>query len=233
MRGYRTSQPCDGHTALTGVPCCPHRGGSQLGAGSASQIPSRARKCFLMCNLRFTPCSTWTGPWWPHSLSCPHTAALSPQCSRSSAAPAGRGMVPCLTPIPSGGSPSREPAHPPHLPHQQDWHHLVMAPWGGKSLLSWPAQGWQCHLSSHTPHAASEPRCHPLDVQDCCGINPRGIWLPGQGVLGWGVWLLLRAEEQLCLFSICCREQQGDFFFFLLFYFFEALCVLHQPESVM
>lgn len=84
MRGYRTSQPCDGYPALTGVPCCPHRGGSQLGAGSASQIPSRARKCFLMCNLRFTPCSTWTGPWWPHSLSCPHTAALSPRCSRSS-----------------------------------------------------------------------------------------------------------------------------------------------------
>lgn len=73
--GIKIQEECrdtghSGHGSVTdtqpslGVPPTPllsHRGGSQLGAGSASQIPSRAGKCFLMFNLRFTPCSTWTG----------------------------------------------------------------------------------------------------------------------------------------------------------------------------
>lgn len=114
------------------------------------------------------------------------------------------------------------------------WHLLLGM---GNPFSHGPSLGWQCHLSSHTPQS---PAVTPLDAQDSCGINHMGIWLPGQCVLGmgtdrgWDVQPLLRAEEQLCLFSICCREQQEKYFFFCYsFYFFETLCVLHRPESIM
>lgn len=44
------------------------------------------------------------------------------------------------------------------------------------------------------------------------------------------MWLLLGAEEQLCLFSICCREQQGKFFFVINFIFLK-LCVFFPSQN--
>lgn len=215
-------------------PSCPCRGGSQLGAGSASQIPSRARKCFLMFNLHFTPCSTWTGVASQPVLSS-HTRGVP-------AAPAGWGVVPCLTHTPSGGSPSRESAFPPHWAQRAEAG-LAGPPWDGS--LGWAIPFLMAPLWAGSATSALTPLMQhqsyivtPLDAQDSCGINPMGIWLSGKCVLGMGtsrvrgVQPLLGAEEQLCLFSICCGEQQEKYFFLLLFILFFRGFVCSSPARI-
>lgn len=168
-----------------------------------------------------------------------------PRCPRSSAAPAGRGMVPCLTHTPSGGSPSRESAYPPHRAQReqrldlQDWHHLGRAPWGGQPLSSWPVPppGWQCHLSSQTPHAASEPHCHPSWILripvgsipwvfGCLSSvswawGPAGAWVHGH-CLG---------QRSSCVYFPSAAGNNRGIFFFVIHFIFSRLCVFFTSQN--
>lgn len=103
--------------------------------------------------------------------------------------------------------------------------------WATPFLMACPLSGLAVPLQLPNPSCSIRATLSPfLDSQDSRGINPMGIWLPGQRVLGtatsrgWGAWPLLGAEEQLCLFSICCEEQQGKFFLLFILFFRGFVC---------
>lgn len=163
-----------------------------------------------------------------HSLSCPHT-------------PAGLGMLPLLTHTPSGGSSCRGSVYPPHPAEVglQDWHHLGMAPRVGNPFshspsLSGSATSAPIPLMQHQSHAVT-----PLDAQDSCGINPVGIWLPGQHVLGTGtsragVCGCCSGQKSSCVyFPSAAGNNRGKFFFFffVIHFIFSRLCVFFTSQN--
>lgn len=164
-----------------------------------------------------------------HSLSCPHT-------------PAGLGMLPLLTHTPSGGSSCRGSVYPPHPAEVglQDWHHLGMAPRVGNpfshspSLLAVPPQ-----LPS--PSCSIRAMLSPLwmlripvgSIPWVFGCLGSVSWARGRA--GPGCAAAARGRRAAVFIFHLLQGTTGKFFFFFCysFYFFEALCVLHQPESIM
>lgn len=103
---------------------------------------------------------------------------------------------------------------------------------GGSGLPRGLAQG---HCVRPLPCLWARGHGHGATRQRILASSARGPPWGGQGRGGLGCMDTARGEQSSCVYFPSAGGNNKGFFFccFISFYFCEALCVLHQPETIM
>lgn len=196
-----------------------------------------------MFNLRFTRCSTWTG------AAVASQPVLSPH-TRGVPAPlllqlAGGWSLASLTPPQGGLLPGDQLIHPTGHRGSRGWTCRTGTTLGGllgvgnpfprglSPLQAGSATSAPKPLMQHQSHTVTLPGFSGFPWDQSHGYLTAWAACPGHGdqqglgcvATAWG--------RGAAVFIFHLLQGTTDFFFCYSFYFFEALCVLHQPESVM